>query len=128
MSKGKLTHRVVPSLLVRDIDETKAFYERLGFEMTGFYPGEQDATWIELERDGVTLQFHCEAPKGTPQEPVFSGTFYLYPQNLDALVQELRGKVDFARGPEEMDYGMREFAVQDPNGYFLAFAEPGNNK
>jgi len=23
-----------------------------------------------------------------------------------------------------MDYGMREFAVQDPNGYFIAFAEP----
>jgi len=23
-----------------------------------------------------------------------------------------------------MEYGMREFGVQDPNGYFLAFTEP----
>jgi len=23
-----------------------------------------------------------------------------------------------------MDYGMREFAIQDPNGYYLAFTEP----
>ena len=40
------------------------------------------------------------------------------------LDEEFRGKVDFAWGPEVMDYGMREFAVQDPNGYFIAFAEP----
>jgi hypothetical protein len=40
------------------------------------------------------------------------------------LAEELHGKVAFAWGPEVMDYGMREFAVQDPNGYYLAFTEP----
>lgn len=40
-----------------------------------------------------------------------------------ALASELRGIVDFAWGPEVMDYRMREFAVQDPNGYYLAFTE-----
>lgn len=124
MTKGKLTHRVVPSLLVRDIEETQAFYESLGFAVSGFYPGKQNASWIELERDGVTLQFHCQPPTGTPREPIFSGTLYFYPQNLDALLEEFRGQVEFAWGPEIMGYGMREFAVQDPNGYFLAFTEP----
>ena len=52
-----------------------------------------------------------------------SGTLYLYPDNVDALADELRGKVAFAWGPETMDYGMREFAVQDPNGYYIAFTE-----
>jgi hypothetical protein len=23
-----------------------------------------------------------------------------------------------------MDYGMREFGIRDPNGYYLAFTEP----
>jgi hypothetical protein len=32
--------------------------------------------------------------------------------------------MDFAWGPEVMEYGMREFGVRDPNGYFLAFTEP----
>jgi len=27
-------------------------------------------------------------------------------------------------GPEAMDYGMLEFAVQDPDGYFIAFTQP----
>lgn len=39
-------------------------------------------------------------------------------------MEELRGKIDFAWGPEVMEYGMREFGVQDPNGYYLAFTEP----
>jgi hypothetical protein len=27
-----------------------------------------------------------------------------------------------------MDYGIREFAVQDPDGYLIAFAEPARNR
>ena len=61
---------------------------------------------------------------GTPGTPVFSGTLYVFPENVTALANEYRDKVEFAWGPEVMDYGMREFAVQDPNGYFLAFSEP----
>jgi hypothetical protein len=26
-----------------------------------------------------------------------------------------------------MDYGQREFGIEDPNGYFLAFCEPALN-
>jgi hypothetical protein len=48
----------------------------------------------------------------------------VYPSSVAALADELRDKIDFAWGPEVMDYGMLEFGVQDPNGYFLAFAEP----
>ena len=27
-------------------------------------------------------------------------------------------------GPEDMPYGMTEFAVRDPNGYLLSFGSP----
>jgi hypothetical protein len=46
------------------------------------------------------------------------------PESVAALAEELRGKVELAWGPEVMDYGMNEFAVQDPSGYFIAFTEP----
>ena len=49
---------------------------------------------------------------------------YFYPEDVVALADELRGKVQFAWGPEVMEYGMREFGIQDPNGYYLAFTEP----
>src|SRR5262252_5966498 len=120
-----LGQRLVPALLVRDMKATLAFYERLGFRMTGCYP-HAAPTWAEVRRDSVTFQFHTEPPHGTPPSPVCSGTFYVYPESVDALAEEYRGKVEFAWEPEVMDYGMREFGVQDPNGYFIAFCEPAS--
>ena len=124
MSGVKLEHRLVPALLVKSIAETLSFYRKLGFELTGCHPDQRRPTWAEVSRDGVLLQFHTEPPCGTPAEPVCSGTFYFYPDSVIALAEEFRGKVGFAWGPEVMPYGMREFGVQDPNGYYLAFTEP----
>lgn len=124
MRTGKLSHRIVPALLVKDMTETLAFYRKLGFELSGCHPDQGDPTWAEVARDGVLLQFHTEPPCGTPPEPVCSGTLYFYPESVDALADELRTKVEFSWGPEVMEYGMKEFGVQDPNGYYLAFTEP----
>ncbi|MDN5850040.1 MAG: VOC family protein [Nitrococcus sp.] len=121
---GKLNQRLVPALLVKDMTETLAFYGKLGFELTERHPDHTRPTWAEVRRDAVVLQFHTEPPCGTPPEPVCSGTFYFYPEDVGALAAEFRGKVAFAWGPEVMEYGMREFGVQDPNGYYLAFIEP----
>ena len=124
MKRVDVGSQLVPALLVRSISETVSFYQKLGFQLTGCYPDVASATWAEVKRDSVMFQFHTEAPMGTPREPICSGTLYVFPDNVTALAEEFRGKVDFAWGPEVMDYGMREFAVQDPNGYFIAFAEP----
>lgn len=124
MPTGKLKPRLVPALLVKDMAQTLAFYRTLGFELAACQPDPQRATWAEVTRDGVTLQFHTEPPCGTPPLPICSGTFYFFPEDVEALAQAWRGKVEFAWGPEVMAYGMREFGVQDPNGYYLAFTEP----
>lgn len=119
-----LGHRVVPSLLARDLGETIAFYQSvLGFHVTGLHPDERAPRWVELVRDGIAFQFHADPPHGMPPSPILSGTLYLYPSNVEALAAELSGRVPFVWGPEVMEYGMREFAVRDPNGYLLAFTE-----
>lgn len=119
-----LGQRVVPALLVRDMGETLAFYLKLGFSLTGCHPNQLAPTWAEVERDSVVFQFHTEPPCGTPSAPVCSGTFYVFPESVAALADELGSKVVFAWGPEVMEYGRREFGIQDPNGYYLAFTEP----
>ncbi len=124
MNAVAIGQRLVPALLVRDMRATIAFYERLGFSVVGCHPDRESAVWVEVKRDGVCLQFHAEPVGGTPSQPVCSGTFYIYPESVDRLAEELRGKVEFAWGPEVMDYGMREFGVKDPNGYYLAFTKP----
>ena len=54
-------------------------------------------------------------------EPALAGAIYCYPDDVDALAEEYKGKVDFEFGPQTMIYGMREFGVRDPNGYLLIF-------
>lgn len=125
-SRLTLGTRLTPALLVRDLAQTLAFYERLGFTVTGLDSDRANATWAEVRRDDIVLQFHTDPPHGSPREPVCSGTFYLYPDSVTALAEELAGAFEFAWGPELMPYGMREFAIQDPNGYYLAFTEPGD--
>jgi catechol 2,3-dioxygenase-like lactoylglutathione lyase family enzyme len=120
----RLGQRLVPALLVRDMGETLAFYQKLGFRLTACHPDETRPTWAEIRRDSVVLQFHTAPPSGTPPTPVCSGTFYIFPENVAALAEEFRGKVELAWGPEVMDYGVREFGIQDPNGYYVAFTEP----
>lgn len=119
----RLSGRVVPSLLVRDLDRTLAFYGRLGFRQSGAW-GEPEPVWAEVQRDDVAIQLYSEPPVDTPAEPVMSGTLYFHPDDVSALAAEWEGLVEFAWGPEVMEYGMREFAVRDPDGYLLAFTEP----
>ncbi len=119
-----LGNRLVPSLLVRDLRETLEFYALLGCESRAANFDPVSSTWAEVSRDGITLQLYTEPPHGTPDSPVMSGTLYIYPENVLALAEEWRGKVPFAWAPEVMDYGMREFGLRDPNGYYLAFTEP----
>ncbi len=125
--RADLGERLVPSLMVRDLDETLDFYvEKLGFEVTGCYPETGEPIWAEAGRDGICLQFFSAdaAPEGFPSRPALTGTLYIYPASVLKLAAELRGRVLFEWGPEVMDYGQREFAVCDPDGYILAFAEP----
>lgn len=115
-----LSARVTVSLLVADMKETITFYERLGFHVTGRH---EDA-WAEASRDHATLQFFTEPPQGVANKPGLSGTIYFYPTDVSALAAEWRNVISLEWGPEEMPYGMREFGIKDPNGYFLAFTEP----
>ena len=118
-----LGSRLVPSLLVSDLEATLAFYNRLGFTRTGVFPDEDAPIWAEVTRDGIVLQFYTDPPKGTPTRPVFSGVLYVYPSDVRALADEFKDVAPFAWGPEVMEYGMREFAIKDPDGYYVAFTE-----
>jgi hypothetical protein len=112
-----MNNRIVPALLTLEMQATLQFYAALGFEVVG------DETWAEVARDGVALQFHSTPPVGTPELPVMSGTLYFYIGDVDALAAEFAGRATFEWGPKVMPYGLKEFGLRDPNGYYLAFAQ-----
>lgn len=117
-------HRVLPCLLTTDMRRTLEFYvEALGFIQTGYYPIESDPVRTEVRRDGVAIVFFTEAYHGVGDVPSFSGMLYFFAADVDALTQELDGKVTLEWGPEESELGVREVAIRDPDGYLLVFAE-----
>jgi catechol 2,3-dioxygenase-like lactoylglutathione lyase family enzyme len=120
-----LGQRILPCLLVADMRATLDFYvDVLGFTQTGYYPIESDPIRTEVRRDGVAIVFYTESQRGLGEAPAQSGLLYVFPDDLDRLAAELQGKVALLWGPEETEFGVREFAIRDPNGYVLAFAEP----
>lgn len=108
-----------------DMAATFAWYQRAGFEIRGRFPDDREPTWLELKRDGVVMQFlGGETP--WPESPALTGTIYFYPENVYELHEQIRDEIAPAWGPEVREWGMLEMGLQDPNGYFLTFAEPAD--
>jgi len=119
-----LGHRVLPCLLVTDMRRSLDFYlETLGFTQTGYYPIESEPIRTEVRRDDIAIILYTEAVHARDQAPSFTGALYIFPAAIDRVADELRGKVPFAWGPEDTEFDIREFAIRDPDGYTLVFAE-----
>ena len=59
---------------------------------------------------------------GDFKKPNFTGTLYFSVENADEAWEELKhNKVVYEI--ETFDWGMREFAIEDNNGYILQFGE-----
>lgn len=79
--------------------------------------------WASLSKDSVALMA-AKPNEHTPfEKPNFTGSFYYNTDDVDALWNELKDKVNIAYGIESFEYGMREFAVYDNNGYLLQFGQ-----
>jgi uncharacterized glyoxalase superfamily protein PhnB len=109
--------KLTPMLQTSDIQRTIDWYEQvLGFRCTGRVDG-----WCTLARDGVALMFMCNDHLGPPHA---TATQYIRVDDVRALWDSIKGNVRAEWGPEEMSYGMLEFAIKDPDGYLLSFGQP----
>lgn len=125
---------LVPSLQANSISETMEFYtDVLGFEVTGKYPEGGEPTWCSVEHGKARIMFweghehdaddHQHDDHDHPHTPTMTGALYMYPDDVDAFWERLKDRVDVAWPLQDMDYGMREFAVQDCNGYIVSFGK-----
>jgi catechol 2,3-dioxygenase-like lactoylglutathione lyase family enzyme len=120
-----LGRRILPCLLVSDMRRSLDFYvDVLRFTQTGYYPIESEPIRTEVRRDDVAIILYTEAMHTRDMPPTLTGGLYIFPESVQRLADELRGKIPFAWGPEETEFGYREFAIRDPDGYTLIFAEP----
>lgn len=123
---AKLT-ALAPLLAAHDLAETTAFYEGLGFECRGRLEHDGKLVWVFLGRDDVQLMFTWNPPHthddGEEHDhgPALAGSLYFYPDDVDALWAEVRDKVPVLQEVGDREYGMRDFSIEDPNGYMLSF-------
>ena len=53
----------------------------------------------------------------------FTGSFYFGTDYVDAMWNKIKDQVRVCYDIENFDYGMREFAIYDNNGYILQFGQ-----
>ncbi len=122
---------VTPNLIVRDIARSTTFYcDVLGFTIKDTVPPAAPFVFVWLERDGVTVFLNdaVAAAKDLPptfETPAFGGTCTLFVavEGVDALHAQVAGQVPIVMPLHTQWYGMREFAVHDPDGHLVTFAE-----
>lgn len=106
-------------LATEDIERTIDFYERyLGFACRGKYPAENPC-WASLCHGEVEMMFSLPNAHTDFNEPVLTGSIYVYVENVDELWENLKDRVEIVYGIENFEYGMREFGIKDCNGYVL---------
>lgn len=120
---------LIPMLESDDLSKTLSFYtEILGFELVNSFKEGDTLTWMMVKKDQVELMFTSRFMKSQSKSTLFTGTFYIYPDDVNALWEEIHDKVEVAWPIQDFEYGMREFGIVDPNGYLLSFGQPLNQE
>ena len=121
---------VTPNLLVRDIRKSTAFYrDVLGFEIKQTVPDAEPFVFVWLERDGVPVFLNDpkaiahDFPGAPSMAPGGTVTMFFVIAGVDAYHAAVAAKATVVMPLKTQFYGMREFAITDPDGHIITFAE-----
>ena len=108
----------IPILPSRDLLETRAFYERLGFESAGWWPDTFGGYAIMRNGD---LSMHFFLFREVSPLDNYAQCYWRV-EDVDRLYAKVQSAQLPASGVPRLDavgnkpWGMREFAIVDPNG------------
>src|SRR5262245_134794 len=122
--------KLTPNLLVANVERSLAFYiDVLGFTRGMTVPDESPFVFASVTSGAVEIFFN-DAATATKEYPVFageplgaSGTMYIEVDAVDALHEQIKGRVKVLMPLVTQFYGAREFAIEDPDGYVITFAQ-----
>ena len=122
--------KLTPNLLVASVERSLAFYvDILGFERGMTVPDASPFAFASVTAGAVEI-FLNDAAGAVKEYPGFAGrplgctgTLFIEMQGVDAWLDRLKGSVTIVMPIETKFYGMREFAIADPDGYVITFAE-----
>ena len=123
--------RITPVLLVQEIEPLVPFWvDRLGFAKTVEVPEGHKLGFVIFQKGSVEVMYQTYASVEKDAPPSMAaearkGPTYLYMEvdDLDSVLVAMKD-TRLVMPVRTAFYGMREFAVQDPGGHFITFAQP----
>jgi lactoylglutathione lyase len=122
--------KLTPNLLVASVERSLAFYvDTLGFARGMTVPDASPFVFAAVNSGGIEIFFN-DAATAVKEYPGFggkpigaTGTLFIEVEGVDALHDRLKPTVKIVMPIVTQFYGMREFAIADPDGYIITFAE-----
>jgi uncharacterized glyoxalase superfamily protein PhnB len=122
---------LTPNLITHDVARSVAFYrDVLGFRIVQTVPDAAPFVFVWLERDDVKVFVNdakavlADAPDAHDFVVGKSGvSMFITMEDIDALWDAVKDQATVVMPIKDQWYGMREFAVTDPDGYVVTFAE-----
>ncbi|PYQ98925.1 MAG: hypothetical protein DMF95_04895 [Acidobacteria bacterium] len=122
--------KLTPNLLVANVERSLAFYtDTLGFERGLTVPEQSPFVFASVTSGSIEIFFN-DAATAVKEYPAFggkplgaSGTMFIELEGVDVLHDRLQSSAKIVMPLETKFYGMREFAIEDPDGYVVTFAE-----
>jgi lactoylglutathione lyase len=126
--------KLTPNLIVSNVDRSVAFYrDVLGFTLGVTVPDASPFVFAIVQSGGVEIFLNAPEPAIT-EYPAFAGrpiggtlTLYIDVNGVTQLHETLRSRATIVMPLEKKFYGVTEFAIQDPDGYLITFAEHGDH-
>ena len=123
--------KLTPNLIVGSVERSLAFYvDVLGFER-GMTVPEQSPFEFGSVTSGPVEIFFNDAAAAIQEYPAFAGRpigatgtmFIEVDESVDALHERVKTRATITMPLVTQFYGMREFAIEDPDGYVITFAQ-----
>ena len=119
-------NEIRPMLWTKDLKGSVDFYATvLGFRCDAL---NEEWGWASVSCDNVSIMFAFPNAHEPFERPAFTGSLYINTDDVDSLWQQLKDKAKVCYPIEDFEYGMREFAVYDNNGYLLQFGQEINSE
>ena len=125
--------KITPNLIVASVERSLAFYtDVLGFAR-GMTVPEQSPFVFASATSGPVEIFFNDRSTVTKESPQMAGlafgggnTMFIEVDGIDALHDRVKPQVTIVLPIVTQWYGMREFAITDPDGYVITFAQRVN--
>jgi len=121
---------ISPMLAVRNMKQSIEFYKNsLGFKMGMAFPDADNPEYTDLSKDGMVLMFIPVENVGIGKVERLGIGVNIYMQidgDIDEYYNELKNKgVKILVDIKDEPYGIRDFTVEDIDGYKLTFNHAG---